>query len=173
MRRIESELKNGIIELEDTELQKLLEATVTDTNFPLTPVAGALATGIEPDEAADIYGQVENFTDPKFYVGSSVALSPIRTWGADIFSPVRRESILKTGVIGYVWGAALYKSRVFPNNRVYLTGEPELVGRIPEFMSLEPHETKSPRKGKQEIAFIQNLGIVVYNGYGVNVVNLS
>jgi hypothetical protein len=173
LRRIETQLKNSIVELEDTELYKLLEATVTDANYPLTPVAGTLADGVQPDEAADVYGQVENFTDPKFFIGSSVALSPIRTWGADIFSPVRRESILKTGVIGYVWGAALYKSRVFPNNRIYLTGEPELLGRIPEYMSLEPHETKSPRKGKQEIAFIQNLGIVIYNGYAANVVNLT
>lgn len=173
LKRIETQLKNAIIELEDQELQKLLEATVTDANFPLTPVAGTLALGIKPEEVADAYGQVENYTDPKFILGSSVALSPMRTWGADIYSPVRRESILKTGIIGYVWGAALYKSRLFPNNRVYVTGEPELLGRIPEYMPLEPHETKAPRKGKQEIAFLQNLGILIYNGYACNVINLT
>ena len=117
-----------------------------------------------------MYAGVETYVDPAYIVGTSAKLGAMRTWGVDIFSPVRRESILKTGIIGYVWGASLYKSRLFATDRIFVTGDPEFIGRVPERMSLTPMKAEAPRNAKQEIGYVQNIGICAYNGYGVGVV---
>jgi len=168
LKRIEQQMKNAIIELEDTELLKCLEAVTADVSYPLTAVSGA----VTPENVQNVYSQVEMFNDPTFLVGNSIALGKMRTWGVDIFSPVRREQILKTGVVGYVWGAAAYKTRLAPNNRVFITAEPEMVGRIPERMGLTPLKADSPRDGKMQLGFLQHLGISVFNGKAVGVLRV-
>ncbi len=172
LKRIEQVLKNALVELEDTALWQVLDRVVSDVNYPLTP--GTSAGGIlTPGALQGVYAQIEQFNDPAFILGNSVSLGSIRTWGADIFSPVRREAILKTGVIGYIWAASVYKSRLFPTDTVFITSDPESCGRIPERLSLQPMRADMPKSGKQGISFLQNLGICAYNPRAVGKVTIQ
>ena len=41
------------------------------------------------------------------------------------------SAILSTGMMGTLWGASIFVSNGFPAGRIYLTAEPEFVGRMP------------------------------------------
>jgi len=172
LKRIEQVLRNAIVLQEDTLMVDVLNAVVDDAQYPFD-LTELQSQDLDPDVLTRAMGFIEDYTDASFVLMKARRASYVRTWGIDIFAPARREEILKTGVIGSLWNASLYKSRVFPDNYVYVTGDKEHVGRLPEYMSLTPLEIVSPKKGKQEIGMVQNIGFLCHNPYAVTRVELG
>jgi len=173
LKRIEQVLRNAIVQLEDELMFQVLDNVIADGDYPFTPVNIAAGTGITPTNASDMYGQIEDFVDPAYFLGKSSNFSSVRTWGVDIFAPVRREQVFKTGIIGYIWNAAVYKSRFAASNRLYCTGDPEFLGRVPEYLGLTPLEVVSPRNGKQELGMLQRIGIGAHNPRAIAAGNIA
>ena len=48
-------------------------------------------------------------------------LKAIKEWGSEVLSPATEEEVMKTGMVGFIWGARLYQS--CPPGEVMVEGE--------------------------------------------------
>ena len=87
---------------------------------------------LTPSDLADAFAAVEYwdlrvarvFANAKDY-------SDIRKWGRDVLDIESQATLLKTGLMGTVWGAQIIVSRKVPVGYIYVCAEPEFFGRIP------------------------------------------
>jgi hypothetical protein len=176
LKRVEQVLRNALVQTEDETLFAILNAVVTDASYTtagMTPVTGATSAGFTPENGSDMLSRIEDYNDAGYYIGRGSLFSGLRTWGQNIYAPVRREEIFKTGIVAYIWGIPVYKSRFAPDASLYCTVLPEFLGRLPERMALRPLSIPAPRSGKTEIGMVQNLGMGIHNPRGVAVCNFS
>ena len=176
LKRVEQVLRNALVQTEDGLMFNVLGASVSDPAWAaagMTPVTATFAAGFTPENGSSLLAKLEDYNDWGYILGRASLLSGLRTWGQNIYAPVRREEIFKTGIVAYVWGVPVYKSRFAPDNKIYATVMPEFLGRMPERMALRPLSIPAPRTGKTEIAMVQNIGLAVHNPRGVSVANFS
>jgi hypothetical protein len=81
---------------------------------------------------------------------------------SDQFDPSMSRQILATGMMGALWGARVYVSSIFPAGRIYLTAEPEFVGRMP-LRDLVVLSADDPLNLQVGFAMTENVGMCCSN----------
>jgi hypothetical protein len=91
----------------------------------------------------------------------------IRKFGRDILDPETQAGLLKTGLMGTMYGAQIVTSRLVPVGTVYLCCEPEFFGRIPVRMELTVISADTPKERKIGFSMFEQIGIGAHNPRGL------
>jgi Phage capsid family. len=129
---------------------------------------------LTPSDLADAFASVEYwdlrvarvFANAKDY-------SDIRKWGRDVLDIESQATLLKTGLMGTVWGAQIIVSRKVPVGYIYVCAEPEFFGRIPVRTELTVLSADDPRNRTIGFSCFENIGIGCHNPLGLVRVVLS
>jgi len=107
------------------------------SNDPVYNVDIAIAAPIDINSMADGFGQVQRhdlsvafcFFNPRDY-------TDLLKWTQQNIDRETQRKLLKTGVMGYLWGATLLQSRKVGYGCVYILADAEFLGVIPERIPL-------------------------------------
>jgi len=91
----------------------------------------------------------------------------LRKFGRDILDIETQRDLLKTGLMGTLWGAQIIVSRLVPVGTVYVCCEPEMFGRIPVRTELTVLSADDPKARTIGFSCFENLGIGAYNPRGL------
>lgn len=113
---------------------------------------------------ADAYGQIERFD-------ISVALTfmnprnytDLRKWTDQTLDRETERKLLKTGVMGYLWGGTILQSRKVTRNLFYVLGDAEFLGVIPERIPLTVMSADQPLLRSIGFSIFENLGVLIFN----------
>mgnify|MGYP005738656521 CR=1 FL=1 len=97
----------------------------------------------------------------------------LRKFGRDILDIESQAALLKTGLMGTLWGAQVIVSRLVPNGVTYVTCEPEMFGRIPVRTELTVLSADDPKARTIGFSVFENLGIGAFNPRGLTRLTLS
>src|SRR5277367_3295300 len=78
-----------------------------------------------------------------------------------------QRKLLKTGVMGYLWGATLLQSRKVGYGSIYILADAEFLGVIPERIPLTVMSADRPDLRQIGFSIFENLGFLVFNPSGV------
>jgi hypothetical protein len=91
----------------------------------------------------------------------------LRKFGRDILDIESQRDLLKTGLMGTLWGAQIITSRIVPVGTVYVACEPEYFGRIPVRTELTVLSADDPKARTIGFSVFENLGIGCFNPKGL------
>jgi hypothetical protein len=118
---------------------------------------------------ADSYAMVERhdlsvnfvFFNPKDY-------ADLKKWTQENIDRETQRKLLKTGVMGYLWGATLLQSRKVAYGVVYTLADNEFLGVIPERIPLTVMSADRPDLRQIGFSIFECLGFLVFNPSGVH-----
>ena len=146
-----------------------LSADPTNPN-PAIPVTGNLTSNALADAFANIERtdiRVANvFLNAKDY-------ADLRKWDRDTLDIETQAVLLKTGLMATLWGAKLIVSRIVPEGKVYVCGEPEFFGRIPVRTELTVLSADDPKLRRIGFSIFEQIGIGAYNPFALQVLDIS
>ena len=136
-----------------------LGATNADTAV-VAPISGAVL--------ADAFALVERhdlrvarvFMNARDY-------ADLRKFGRDILDIETQRELLKTGLMGTIWGAQIIVSRLVPVGTVYVCCEPEMFGRIPVRTELTVLSADDPKARTIGFSVFENIGLGAFNPRGL------
>lgn len=139
-------------------------------NEDMAPPAGPVSVAI----MADAYGQVERndisvalvFMNPRNY-------TDLRKWTDSTVDRETERKLLKTGIMGYIWGATVLQSRKVTRNQFYVLGDAEFLGVVPERIPLTVMSADQPLLRSIGFSIFENLGFLVFNPSAIQRVILS
>jgi hypothetical protein len=128
----------------------------------------AIAAPIDINSMADGFGQVQRhdlsvafcFFNPRDY-------TDLLKWTQQNIDRETQRKLLKTGVMGYLWGATLLQSRKVGYGCVYILADAEFLGVIPERIPLTVMSADRPDLRQIGFSIFENLGFLVFNPSGV------
>jgi hypothetical protein len=133
----------------------------TNADIPvIAPISGAvLADAFSLVERHDlrvarVYMHARDFAD-------------IRKFGRDILDIETQATLLKTGLMGVLYGAQIVVSRLVPVGTVYVCCEPEHFGRIPVRTELTVLSADDPKARTIGFSIFENLGLGAFNPRGL------
>jgi len=138
------------------------------SNDPVYNVDIAIAAPIDINSMADGFGQVQRhdlsvafcFFNPRDY-------TDLLKWTQQNIDRETQRKLLKTGVMGYLWGATLLQSRKVGYGCVYILADAEFLGVIPERIPLTVMSADRPDLRQIGFSIFENLGFLVFNPSGV------
>ena len=127
-----------------------------------------IAAPIDINSMADAFGQVQRhdlsvafcFFNPRDY-------TDLLKWTQQNIDRETQRKLLKTGVMGYLWGATLLQSRKVGYGCVYVLADAEFLGVIPERIPLTVMSADRPDLRQIGFSIFENLGFLVFNPSGV------
>ena len=99
--------------------------------------------------------------------------SDLRKWDRDTLDPNTQGDMLKTGILGGLWGAKIVASRIVPEGTVYVCAEPEFLGRIPVRADITVLSADNPKARLIGFSIFENIGVGLHNPYGIVRVNIT
>ncbi len=128
----------------------------------------AINAPIDINSMADGWGQVQRhdlsvafcFFNPRDY-------TDLLKWTQQNIDRETQRKLLKTGVMGYLWGATLLQSRKVGYGCVYILADAEFLGVIPERIPLTVMSADRPDLRQIGFSIFENLGFLVFNPSGV------
>jgi len=164
--------KSEIQAEEDRKVFAVMDALAADASNPnpAIPVTGNLTS----NSLADAFANVER-TDMRVanVFMNAKDFADLRKWDRDTLDIETQARLLKTGLMGNVWGANIITSRVVTEGTVYVCGEPEFFGRIPVRTELTVLSADDPKNRLIGFSIFENLGIGAYNPYALQVLNIT
>jgi len=163
--------KSQVQAAEDERVFAVLDAIATNgfdsvaggTNADI-PVIAPLSAAVIADamglverhdlHAARIYMNQRDFTD-------------IRKFGRDVFDPESQRELVRTGLVGTIYGCQIVTSRLVPVGTVYVCCDPEMFGRIPVRTELTVLSADDPKARTIGFSIFENLGLGAYNPRGL------
>ncbi len=131
---------------------------------PDIPVVAPLSN----DVLADAFALIdENDIRPARVFMNARDYADIRKGGREQYSNEIQHDLLRTGLMGSIWGASIIVSRLVPPGTVYCCGEPELFGRIPVRTELTVLSADDPKARTIGFSIFENLGIGATNPYAL------
>ena len=161
---------------EDTRVFEILDAVATAgfDNIGATNADVPAAAPLTPADLADAYARVErNDLRVARVFANALDYSDIRKWGRDVLDIESQAALLKTGLMGTIWGAQVIVSRRVPAGYIYVCSEPEFFGRIPVRTELSVLSADDPKNRTIGFSCFENLGIGCHNPLGLCRVVLS
>ena len=113
---------------------------------------------------ADAYGQIERFDisvaqvfmNPRNY-------TDLRKWQDNTLDRETQRQLLKTGVMGYLWGGTILQSRKVTRNQFYVLGDAEFLGVLPERIPLTVMSADQPTLRSIGFSIFQLAGYLVFS----------
>jgi hypothetical protein len=133
----------------------------TNADIPvIAPISGAVL--------ADAFSLVErhDLRVARVYMNAR-DFADIRKFGRDILDIESQASLLKTGLMGVLYGAQIVVSRLVPVGTVYVCCEPEHFGRIPVRTELTVLSADDPKARTIGFSIFENLGLGAFNPRGL------
>jgi hypothetical protein len=158
---------------EDGYVFGLFDAVATaaagkSTNDPIYNADIAINAPIDINSMADGFGQVQRhdlsvafvFFNPRDY-------TDLLKWTQQNIDRETQRKLLKTGVMGYLWGATLLQSRKVGYGSIYILADAEFLGVIPERIPLTVMSADRPDLRQIGFSIFENLGFLVFNPSGI------
>jgi hypothetical protein len=132
------------------------------TTDPTTPLGSLQALTVPV--MAEGFSQIERhdlsvayiFTNPKDY-------KDFRTWDQNNIDRETQRKLLKTGVMGYLWGATILQSRKVVYGTVYILAENEFLGVLPERVPLTVMSADQPALRQIGFSIFEVIGLSIFN----------
>lgn len=155
-----------IFRLFDVIANKAIAAPPDDPvrNVDIPIAAGPVTVAV----MADAFGAVQRhdlpvawvFMNPKDY-------TDLLKWTDQNVDRETQRKMLKTGVVGYLWGATILQSRLVKQKSVYVLAESEFLGVMPERIPLTVMSADDPVRRQIGFSVFENLGVLIFNPSGV------
>ena len=151
---------------EDRKVFACMDAICDDATAPNQDIAitgnltsTALADGFAAIEAWDmrvarVFMNAKDFSD-------------LRKLDRDTLDPQTQGDLLKTGILGGIWGAQIVCSRIVEQGTIYVCAEPEFLGRMPIRTDLTILSADNPKARLIGFSMFEQLGIGLFNPYGI------
>ena len=147
---------------------------VFNTDYTIVATGGTHPIGIDVNSMADCFGQVQRhdlsvayvFFNPRDY-------TDLLKWTSQNIDRETQRKLLKTGVMGYLWGSTLLQSRKIKYGTFYVLSDAEFLGVIPERIPLTVMSADRPDLRQIGFSIFENLGFLVFNPSGVQRVNVT
>lgn len=104
---------------------------------------------------------------------NALDFADVRMWGRDILDLESQASLLKTGLMGILWGAQIIVTRKVAPGYAYVCAEPEFVGRIPVRTELTVLSADDPKARRIGFSVFENLGIGCHNPLAITRVKIG
>lgn len=135
---------------------------------PIYNVDIAINAPVDINSLADGFGQVQRhdlsvafiFFNPRDY-------TDLLKWTQQNIDRETQRKLLKTGVMGYLWGATLLQSRKVGYGSIYILADAEFLGVIPERIPLTVMSADRPDLRQIGFSIFEDLGFLVFNPSGV------
>lgn len=156
----------SIMAEEDKKIFSCMDAVCDDPTAPNKTItitgnltSAALADGFAAIERHDlrvahIFMNAKDFSD-------------LRKWDRDTLDPDTQGDLLKTGILGGLWGAKIICSRMVEEGTIYVCTEPEFLGRMPVRTDLTILSADNPKARLIGFSMFEQLGIGLHNPYGI------
>ncbi len=143
-------------------------AAGTNTNDFVYNIDQTITAPISVSQMADAYAQITRhdlsvayvFFNPRDY-------ADLLKWTQENIDRETQRKLLKTGVMGYLWGATLLQSRKVGYGTFYVLADAEFLGVIPERIPLTVMSADRPDLRQIGFSIFENLGFLVFNPSGV------
>lgn len=157
---------SAIMAEEDKKIFSCMDAVCEDSTAPNKVItitgnltSAALADGFAAIERHDlrvahIFMNAKDFSD-------------LRKWDRDTLDPDTQGDLLKTGILGGLWGAKIICSRMVEEGTIYVCTEPEFLGRMPVRTDLTILSADNPKARLIGFSMFEQLGIGLHNPYGI------
>lgn len=157
---------SAIMAEEDKKIFSCMDAVCEDATAPNKVItitgnltSAALADGFAAIERHDlrvahIFMNAKDFSD-------------LRKWDRDTLDPDTQGDLLKTGILGGLWGAKIICSRMVEEGTIYVCTEPEFLGRMPVRTDLTILSADNPKARLIGFSMFEQLGIGLHNPYGI------
>lgn len=157
---------SAIMAEEDKKIFSCMDAVCEDPTAPNKVItitgnltSAALADGFAAIERHDlrvahIFMNAKDFSD-------------LRKWDRDTLDPDTQGDLLKTGILGGLWGAKIICSRMVEEGTIYVCTEPEFLGRMPVRTDLTILSADNPKARLIGFSMFEQLGIGLHNPYGI------
>lgn len=139
----------------------------TNPDIPVVaPINGAVL--------ADAFAEIErhDLRVARVYM-NAVDYADLRKFGRDILDTETQQHLLRTGLMGTLWGSQIITSRLVPAGTVYVTCDPEMFGRIPVRTELTVLSADDPRRRVIGFSCFEQLGIGAYNPRGLTRLSIT
>lgn len=161
---------------EDTRVFEVMDAIATsgfDNLGAQNPDIMATAP-LTPADLADAFASIERWDLRVARIfANALDYTDIRKWGRDVLDIESQATLLKTGLMGTVWGAQIIVSRRVPAGYLYVCTEPEFFGRIPVRTELTVLSADDPKNRTIGFSCFEQIGVGCHNPLGLVRVNLS
>ena len=149
---------------EDIRVFEVFDAIAADnTLIGINPDIAATAP-VTPPVFADAYARIEtNDNHVARIFMNAMEYADIRKFGRDILDIETQKILLNTGLLATLWGAQIIVSRIIPVGSIYVTAEPEFVGRIPVRTELTVLSADDPINRAIGFSIFQQIGIGSHN----------
>lgn len=124
--------------------------------------------GLGVDPFADAFGMVQRhdlsvayiFMNPRDYVD-------LLKWKDENIDRETQRHLLKTGIMGYLWGATILQSRKVGYGDVWIMADAEFLGVIPERVPLTVLSADRPDLRQIGFSVFEILGFLIFNPSGL------
>jgi hypothetical protein len=131
-------------------------------------VNGSTTFGLTVEPFADAFGMVQRhdlsvayiFMNPRDYVD-------ILKWTDSNVDRETQRHLLKTGIMGYLWGATILQSRKVSYGDVWVMADAEFLGVIPERVPLTVLSADRPDLRQIGFSVFEILGFLIFNPSGL------
>ena len=138
------------------------------SNDPIYNKDIAINAPVDINSLADAFGQVQRhdlsvafiFFNPRDY-------TDLLKWTQQNIDRETQRKLLKTGVMGYLWGATLLQSRKVGYGSIYVLADAEFLGVIPERIPLTVMSADRPDLRQIGFSIFEDLGFLIFNPSGV------
>lgn len=132
------------------------------------PQFSGSGNGVNVDDMADCFGQVQRhdlsvayvFMNPRNY-------TDILKWHDSTVDRETQRHLLKTGIMGYLWGATILQSRKVAYEYVYILADAEFLGVIPERVPLTVLSADRPDLRQIGFSIFEIAGFLIHNPSGI------
>ena len=158
---------------EDGYVFGLFDAVATaaagkSSSDPIYNVDLAINAPVDINSMADGFGQVQRhdlsvafvFFNPRDY-------TDLLKWTQQNIDRETQRKLLKTGVMGYLWGATLLQSRKVGYGSIYILADAEFLGVVPERIPLTVMSADRPDLRQIGFSIFENLGFLIFNPSGI------
>jgi len=134
----------------------------------------AILAPITTNQMADAFSQIERhdlsvayvFFNPKDY-------ADLKKWTDSNIDRESQRKLLKTGVMGYLWGATLLMSRKVNNGTFYVLADAEFLGVVPERIPLTVMSADRPDLRQIGFSIFEVCGFLAFNPSAIQRVTVT
>lgn len=172
VRRIRTKAKDEVFRKEDARLFSLMEAA--GVNNPVNIVMTPASNHFDMEYLTDAFSRIETHglrVDKIFMNASDYKV--FRNAGRDYVDNETSRELLRTGVMGYVWGATVYQSPEIEAGTIHLVTEPEYFGILPVRVDLTVLPADDPANRTLGWSIFEAIGATVHNPKGLQTIKLG
>jgi HK97 family phage major capsid protein len=157
---------------EDTKVFSVMQAMADDVTNPNPAIA--VTGNLTSNALIDAFAAIErsDIRVATIFMNAK-EFADLRKWDRDTLDTQTQAELLKTGIMGTLWGAQVVVSRIVPEGTVYVCGEAEFFGRMPVRTELTVLSADDPKNRLIGFSCFEQLGVGCYNPYAMATLEIT